>query len=111
MGLALVENVPESPETLAEWSFSHMAHHRDVNRAIYQKYGYALPEYVLDPFDPRNPGTWLYQHQIMHQNNDAILGISGYNLLEVDWGDPGQREVWINLNFNEHFQWNQDLGV
>lgn len=111
MGLALIENVPESPASQAEWSFSHQAHHFDVNRLIYQKYGIAVPIYILDPFDPLNPGQWFYQHQTIHQDIDAILGISGYDLLDVDWRDPGQREVWINLNFNEHFQWNQSLGV
>ena len=86
------------------WAFAHAAHHRDINRTISLATGTQLPEYVLDPFDTDNAGVWLYQHQLMHQNQDAALGIAGYDLLDVQWEDAGQLAGWILLNANEHMQ-------
>lgn len=65
-GLANLYNVPGTDEERAQWSFSHMAHHRDINARIYLLVKVALPEYILDPVDVNNVGQWEYQHQLMH---------------------------------------------
>lgn len=111
MGLASIANVPVDKETTDEWAFSHMAHHRDIIRVINEKFQIILPEYSLDPLDPNDLGTWGYQHQIMHNQMDAILSIAGNDLLDVSWQDQGERASWIELNFREHLQANQILGV
>jgi hypothetical protein len=111
MSLASLANVPNSPETQAAWSFSHMAHHRDINRRIYEVFKVALPEYLLDPFDPRETGILMQQHQIMHTNQNAILKISGNNLLDVNWLDDGERSEWIWLDWIEHKAAGDILGV
>lgn len=82
----------------------HMAHHRDIIRKIYELAGIALVEYLLDPFDPKNLGAWDYQHQIMHQQMDSLLGIAGFNLLGVDWQNQELLAAWILLNATEHNQ-------
>ena len=102
--IASLFNVPSNETELNSWAFAHAAHHRDINRTIYLATGRELPEFVLDPFNPKESGVWLYQHQVMHQNQDAALGISGYDLLEVDFTDAGQFAGWILLNANEHVQ-------
>lgn len=109
--IANLANIPGDPRSLAHWSFTNMAHHRDINREIYRVYEIALPEYILDPFLPQASDNFLYAHQIMHNNMNAVLGISGYNLRDVDWNDEGQLASWISLHFNEHYQANQILGV
>lgn len=109
MALANLANVPSSREAMAQWSFSHAAHHRDVIRVIYQMTGENLPEYVLDPFNFSD--TFDDQHQTMHNDVNRILGIGGRDLTEVDWKDEGQRTAWIWLNFQEHYQWAGILGV
>lgn len=111
MGLANIANVPVDQASMDTWAFSHMAHHRDILRAIQQNYNIILPEYSLDPLDPNDLGTWGYQHQIMHNQMDAILGIAGNDLVDVSWKDKEERSVWIDLNFREHLQANQILGV
>jgi hypothetical protein len=110
-GLANLYNVPSTDEERAAWSFSHMAHHRDINARIYLLVKIALPEYILDPIDPRDSGTWEYQHQLMHDNENQILGIQGQDLTGIDWKDPNLLAAWIWLNANEHYQASSILEI
>lgn len=103
-GVAALYNVPSTQAELDDWAFAHAAHHRDINRRIYQLRGQQLPEFILDPFDTNDSGTWLYQHQAMHTNQDALLGISGYDLLDIDFRDKNEFAGWIFLNADEHVQ-------
>ena len=111
MALALICEQPETPVDWRAWSFAHMAHHRDVFRAIYQRDSVSLTLYLLDPIIEDNLGNWLYQHQTMHQQMDALLGIAGYDLLGLDWEDPDALAEWISLNGDEHYQAAAILGV
>ena len=103
-GLADLYNVPSTDEERAQWSFAHMAHHRDINARIYLLLKIALPEYILDPINPSETGDWEYQHQLMHDTQNAILGISGQDLTGVDWNDQRLLAGWIFLNQSEHYQ-------
>ena len=103
-GLASISNVPLNDDDRAHWAFVHMAHHRDINRRIYELVGVALVEYILEPIDPDNTGIWEYQHQIMHDNQNALLGISGNDLTGINWRDTNLLAGWIFLNQNEHYQ-------
>src|SRR5271154_1409002 len=87
MGLADIANIPKTPESLATWAFAHMAHHRDINRVIYQQNRVALSEYPLDQINTQDMGVWIYQHQEMHNNQNAVLGIGGNDLTDIDWND------------------------
>lgn len=103
-GVASLFNVPSNQQELDTWAFAHAAHHQDINRLIFQKYNLTLTSYVLDPFDPNAADNWLYQHQTMHQEFDAILGITGFDLLDVNFKDKGEVAGWVYLNANEHYQ-------
>lgn len=109
--IAALYNVPSNEPELNSWAFAHMAHHRDINRAIYQLTGLSLIENILDPLDPRDIGVWLYQHQVMHQQFEPILGIAGYDLLDVDWQNPQELAGWILLNATTHQQAADELGI
>lgn len=111
MALASLFNVPNNTGEMSYWSFAHMDHHRRVNAAILQDFGIALPEYVLDPVDMNNPGSFLELHQQMHNNTDAIIGVSGYDLSAVDWSDTKQRAGWIYLNAQLHVAEADAIGV
>ena len=102
--VASLFNVPSNKQELDQWSFAHMAHHRDINRVIYNLTGNALPEYELDPVNTDDAGVWEYQHQLMHDNQDAILGIIGFDLSEINWKDRNELAGWIYLNALEHVQ-------
>ncbi len=102
--VAALYNVPNNTQELAEWSFSHAAHHNDIIRVIYQITKIALPVFVLDPVDINNSQVWADQHQQMHTQMDAILGISGYNLDDWDWKNQSTLAGNIYNNGNEHYQ-------
>ena len=110
-GLANLFNVPRTDAERAAWSFSHMAHHRDINAAIYRLIKVALPEYILDPIDITDSGQWEDQHQLMHDNQNQVLGIQGQDLTGVDWNNPQIMEAWVFLNSNEHYQAAQILEI
>jgi hypothetical protein len=110
-GLASLANVPSTDEERAQWAFAHMAHHRDINFQIYNLIKVALPEYILDPIDPNDTSTWEYQHQLMHDDQNQLLGIDGQDLTGVDWKDQRILAAWVLLNFNEHFQASNILEI
>jgi hypothetical protein len=111
---AAYAELPEKTDTAADWagfSFSHMAQHRDYIRVIFQRYGVSLPEYVLDPIDPQNVDAWAYHHQMMHDQINAILKISGYNLLTMDFNDRQALEIWNDQNQDLHTRTSSILGL
>lgn len=111
MPIAGLAVVPKTSEELALWSFEHQAHHRDIIRVLYQRFTVVLDEFILDPFNPNELDSWIYQHQFMHQQMDAVLGIAGFDLSELDWSDPVVLGNWINANQSEHYQAGQILGL
>ena len=110
-GLSDLANVPSTDEERAIWSFVHMAHHRDISARIYLLVKVALPEYILDPINPNDSGDWEYQHQIMHDNQNELLGIAGQDLTGIDWRDQRLLAGWIFLNSSEHYQASNILGI
>lgn len=111
MAIAALFNVPIDETTLNEWSFAHASHHRDIVRLIYEDFAIALPEYLLDPYDPTVKSNWEYTHQVMHQQMNAILGVEGNDLLGLKWEDENERAAWIELNALEHRQAGDILGT
>jgi hypothetical protein len=104
MSVLTFSQAPRDATELAVWSFSHMAHHRDIIRIIFQITGIQLNEFILDPFDPREDDSWVAQHQVMHQQMDGILGIVSYDLSVLDWSDPSGLASWMESNRLEHDQ-------
>ena len=113
MSIAALWNAPVDQVQLAQWSFANAAAHADIIRVVFERAGRQLDSYVLDPFDPRQDGfdLWLYQHFVMHQQMDAILGIQGYDLTDVDFGDAGSLAVWTAAHAVEHMQAGQILNL
>ncbi len=102
--IASLYNIPSSNFNRSQWAFAHAAHHRDINRRIYELVKIALPEYLLDPINPDEMGTWEYQHQLMHDNQNALLNIVGFDLTGLDWKKQNELAGWIYLNGEEHRQ-------
>lgn len=93
---------PSRPDLLNLFSFANQDQHRLINAAIFQKNGMTLAEYVLDPIAGREFEEWLDLHQQMHNNQNAVLGIQGYNLSDVNWKDVSQLEEWTAMHYQEH---------
>ena len=103
---------PENEDDWKAWAFSHAANHYDWIPAIQNKKSITgLTQFVLSPVDPNDLGMWLYQHQVAHDQANAALGTTGYNLLELDWKDPDQFAMWLRLNGTEHQRISGVLGI
>lgn len=111
MAIASLYNIPTVPKELDDWSFFHMVHHRDVNEEIFLLTGIHIDEFALDPIDPKNPGQWEYQHQAMHLAVNNVLGISGFDLSDIEFTQPDKFAGFIQSNASEHVQWANILGV
>ena len=103
-GVAGIFNVPSTQDELNTWSATHATHHLLIIETIYRLTGTQLLEYVIDPIDPNDSEGWLLQHQYMHNQMDAVLGISGYDLLNVNLRDQNEFAGWVWLNAQEHYQ-------
>ncbi len=109
--VAALYNVPSNRAELDSWAFAHQSHHRDICRKIFASTGANLIQSILDPINPLDQGVWLYQHQQMHDQFEPILGIAGYDLLDVNWQDPNELAGWILLNASVHYQAAVVLGI
>lgn len=109
-GVAGLFNVPLTPSELLQWSHIHMASHRDINRRIFEALLLSMPEPMLDPFDPKNLGTWAEQHQQLHQLQNTVLGIRGNDLSDVPTDNESAWATWLYLNGQEHDKAEQILN-
>lgn len=74
----------------------------------------ALPQRLIYPVnfnDPASVSIFLREHQQMHGDFGAILGIQGNDISNVDFTDKGQRESWFWLNFVAHQSAATALGL
>jgi hypothetical protein len=111
MSLAVINSVPTTDAEFNTWAFAHMANHRDINRLIFTTKNTRINEFHLAPFAPDDMETWLLQHQTMHQQMNAALGVASYDLSTVNWSNQSQLFDWIHLNANEHFIVNRLLNL
>lgn len=108
MALAQISATPSTQDELNSWSLSHADHHTNIILAINRRQTAAsttltqFTTYVLDPLDPENMSTWLYQHAVMHNQMNQALGIQGYDLNSLDWNDEGSVADWMAKNWDEH---------
>ena len=98
MSVANILNIPASPSDMRTWGTLHMIWHRNVIRSIFLNKNIALTEYVLDPAELRRESTWPQNHQTMHAEMDAVLGLSGYDLSDVDWTNQEEVLGWFELH-------------
>lgn len=110
MSIAVLFNVPDTPEGFSVFSFNNADQHALIVSAIAAKKGVELPAYVLDPIPPTDPQTWLQIHQASHNAFTAVLGIAGVDLTDVDFNDPEQASSWHRLHGEEHRQAANMLG-
>ena len=112
MSLPYLYSQPQNEDDWASWAFNHAANHYDwIESLQVVKKVTGLQQFVLSPIDPNDLGMWLYQHQVAHDQANRALGMTGYNLLELDLKDPDQFAMWLRLNATEHTRISAALGV
>jgi hypothetical protein len=112
VSLPFLYTAPQSQDDWQAWSFNHAANHYDWIPAIgAQKNVTGLQQFILSPIDPNEMGQWLYNHQVAHDQANAALGTSGYNLLSFDLQDEDQFQEWLRANATEHVRISGILGI
>lgn len=112
MSLPYLYKIPQDDDDWRSWAFNHGAIHFDWVPALQsQKKVTGLQQFYLSEIDPNDLGMWLYNHQVAHDQANAALGTTGYNLLSLDWRDPDQFAEWIRQNGDEHQRIGEALGL
>lgn len=111
MALATLYNVPSDDDELNIFSFANADQHTNIARGLIAQYNVFPPVYVLDPLPLRDMGTWLEQHQILHNIMNGVLGTNSNDLTAVDFSDQDQLTEWIWLHAQEHFAAADLLGL
>ncbi|MDE2020516.1 MAG: hypothetical protein KGJ13_09295 [Patescibacteria group bacterium] len=95
--IANLFNVPSTEEDWNEYSFSLQSTLRDINRRIYETQKIAVPEFILDPINLAEPYVQLYNLQNWMNDLNAILGIAGFDYIDVDFSQQGDLASWTWL--------------
>lgn len=109
--LASLYNIPRDYQGLNQFSFANADHHTQVFNSILSKYSINLTVYLIDPIPLNNLGVWLYNHQQMHDLQNAVLGIAGNDFTDLDFSKPDESANWFYLHAIEHYQAAQALGI
>lgn len=111
MPIADLSNVPISPQQLAWFAFAHADHHNRMITYIRKQYNIILPQYILDPIDTSPDSAWSDNHIIMHNNNDAVLGVTSYDISQIDWTQKNTLPGWIWIHYQLHYAEAQASGI
>lgn len=111
MALPTLYNIPTNMRDFAVFSFTNMDEHRKIITSVRSAYNVILQEYIIDPVPFEDFPAWAYRHQQMHNQQNAVLGITGNDLTTVDLSKPDQLASWIALHANEHYQAASILGI
>jgi hypothetical protein len=109
--LAALLNVPKTDAEWRQFSYDHRDSHDKIRAAIKKKYGVDLTDYVIDPINPDSLQQFLQDNASLHTDMNGILKSQSSDLLDVDINDPKQLDSWINLNYQEHQNAEQLLGI
>lgn len=109
--LPLLYNVPTDQNSFMEMSFANVDEHRKIITAVRTLYSITIQEYIIDPIPMFDFSGWAYRHQLMHNQQNAVLGIAGNDLTAVDLTKPDEVAAWTNLHAQEHYQAASILGI
>lgn len=104
MALATLFNVPGNDTEMNVFSFNNQAEHVKIASALQTKFKLPIPNFILDPLPLNDMGTWLQQHQTLHNIMNGTLGTNSNDLTDVSFKDQKQLSEWIWLHAQEHYQ-------
>jgi hypothetical protein len=109
MSLAQLENVPQTADEKHWFDFNHQDLHRRMIEFLVP-ITTNLDAWVMDPFDVTNQ-TAVLQHQVMHNELDALLHTPNYDMTTLNWADADSRGNWVSNNYSSHQNYAQITGV
>jgi hypothetical protein len=109
--LAALLNVPKTEAQWRQFSYDHRDSHDRIRAAIRKKYGVNLTDYVIDPINQDSLQQFLQNNASLHTDMNNVLQSQASDLLDVDITNPQQLDAWISLNYQEHQNAEQLLGI
>ena len=109
--LAALMNVPKTDAQWQQFSYDHRSSHDKIRAAIKKKFGVDLPDYQIEPINSDNIQQFLQNNASLHTDMNGILNSQSADLLDVDITKPDQLSSWVNLNYQEHENVEQLLGI
>lgn len=104
-------SIPPTDTGMNEFLYHNAQDHREIRTAIQTRFNINLPIYQLESIDTKDPSGWLERHASAHNDMNAVLGIAGTDLLDVDFNEPDQVKSWVYLHFQEHQAARTVLGI
>ena len=109
--LAVLLEVPETPDEWGRYAFHNQNQVFLIQQAILEQKGITLNPYVLFPLNLDVPTQWLQNNQSAHTDFNAVLGLQGHDIQDLDFNNPDEVAAWVNLNYNELFDASSALKV
>lgn len=88
-----------------------MDSHLRIVAAIQARDGIPLFVPILDPINFNAFETFLFNHQATHNDMNAVLGISGLDLSDVDPENKEALTSWTELHAREHREAENQLRI
>ena len=111
MGLPNILTPPGGESGWSEYWFQHFQDHLEILEAIQKQYNVKLTEYLIDPWLDSDKEGILERHQQYHSDMNAALKLAGNDLSDVDFKKGNELKAWIYLNYFEHSNARQTLGI
>jgi len=100
-----------SDKEFQKYSFAHWQDHLEIIKGVKDKTGVSLTQYQIYPWNKRAMQEFLINHQNLHNDFNALFGLFGQDLQNVNLEETKEQEVWTDLNFREHQSIRQKLAI
>jgi hypothetical protein len=110
MGLPNLLVPPPGEDGWREYWFYHYQDHLEIVQAL-SKLGFAVSNYIIDPWVNEDKDGILERHQQFHNEMNAIMGIAGADLSDVDFRRENEVRAWVYLNYQDHLSAHVELNI
>lgn len=110
MTLASIANSPTDGNSMNEWTFAHS----DLCLRTIDYLNARGNKIVMQQMDPvaiQDVQNFTLRVQSVHNDINGVLGISGFDLLDLNINDTNSVRSWTFNIFSEAQQWGQKTGI
>lgn len=109
--IEVLAEIPRTKEQWDRWSYANRLEHQSILAAIQAKGGGNLPYYIIEPINFQQFDIFLQNHQQLHLDMTAAVGVQSVDLQDVDLKNESQMVSWIWLHQLDHRNVSEALGI
>lgn len=109
--LARLLNVPQNNDDWEAYFYDNRNQVTEIRQAILKQFNVNLTEYILYPVQRTDLQAFLLNNAQSHTDFNAVLGLQGADLLNVDFNDKEQLEAWIYISYQELYDASTALNI